>query len=93
MMDLYLFLAGAAAFGFFACGLLFFRFWLRGHETLFLAFAAAFTLLGSGQAIQALGNIPTEERGAIYLIRLLAFGIIIAAILRKNWHARDGKGG
>jgi len=41
-------------------------------------------LLGAGQAILALGNIPTEERGSIYLLRLAAFALILIAILRKN---------
>ena len=80
----YHFLAGAAAFGFLTCGLLFLRFWRRTRDQLFLAFALAFALLGAGQVIQALGNIPTEERGAIYLIRLTAFLLILFAIFRKN---------
>lgn len=80
----YHFLAGAAAFGFLTCGLLFLRFWRRTRDELFLAFALAFGLLGAGQAIQALANIPTEERGAIYLIRLTAFLLILFAIFRKN---------
>lgn len=80
----YYFLAGAAAFGFMTCGLLFLRFWHRTSDQLFMAFALAFFLLGTGQVIQALGNIPTEERGAIYLIRLTAFLLILVAIFRKN---------
>ena len=83
----YHFLAGAAASGFLTCGLLFLRFWRRTRDQLFLAFALAFGLLGTGQAIQALANIPTEERGAIYLIRLTAFLLILFAIFRKNRRA------
>jgi hypothetical protein len=49
-----------------------------------MAFAIAFGLLGFGQALLALANIPTEERGPIYLIRLAAFAVIILAIARKN---------
>ena len=41
-------------------------------------------LLGLAQAVQALANIPQEERGFIFLIRLAAFAIILAAIVRKN---------
>jgi hypothetical protein len=40
--------------------------------------------LGLGQTIIALGNIPTEERSPLYLLRLLAFAVIIFAIARKN---------
>jgi hypothetical protein len=87
-MTLYDFLSGAVAFGFFTCGLFFLRFWKRTRDQLFLAFALAFALLGTGQSILALGNIPTEERGSIYLLRLLAFALILIAILRKNRSAR-----
>ena len=87
-MTLYDFMSGAVAFGFFTCSLFFLRFWKRTRDQLFLAFALAFTLLGVGQSILALGNIPTEERGSIYLLRLFAFALILIAILRKNRSAR-----
>lgn len=83
-MTLYDFLSGAVAFGFFVCGLFFLRFWNRSRDELFLTFALAFTLLGLGQAILALANIPTEERGSLYLFRLAAFLLILIAIYRKN---------
>lgn len=83
-MTLYDFLSGAVAMGFAACALFFLRFWKRTREQLFLAFAVAFLLLGAGQTILALANIPTEERGSIYLLRLLAFLLILVAIYRKN---------
>lgn len=83
-MTLYDFLSGAVAFGFLVCGLFFLRFWRRTRDQLFLAFALAFALLGLGQTILALANIPSEERGSIYLIRLAAFSLILFAILRKN---------
>jgi len=83
-MTLYDFLSGAVAFGFLVCGLFFLRYWRRTRDELFLAFALAFGLLGMGQAILALANIPTEERGALYLIRLAAFALILIGIARKN---------
>lgn len=86
-MMLYDFLAGAVVLGFFICGLFFLRFWHRTRDGLFLAFALAFALMGLGQAILALGDIPTEERSSIYLLRLLAFAVIIFAIARKNSEA------
>jgi hypothetical protein len=78
------FLSGAVAFGFLVCGLFFLRFWRRTRDPLFMAFALAFALLGTGQAVLALANIPTEERGSLFLIRLSAFALIIFAIMRKN---------
>ena len=83
-MSLLDFLAGAVAFGFFVCGLFFLRYWHRSRDELFLMFALAFGLLGTGQSILTLANIPTEERGALYLFRLAAFLLILFAIYRKN---------
>ena len=83
-MTLFDFLSGAITFGFLVAGLFFLRFWKRTGDGLFLAFAIAFSLLGIGQAVQALANIPQEERGYIFLVRLAAFSIILAAIVRKN---------
>lgn len=87
-MTLYDFLSGAVAFGYLVCGLFFVRFWKRTRDSLFLAFAIAFALLGLSQSILALANIPTEERGSIYVLRLLAFAVIMLAIVHKN---RAGK--
>lgn len=87
-MTLYDFLSGAVAFGFFVCALFFMRFWRRTRDELFVAFALAFALLGIGQSVLALANIPSEERGSLYLFRLVAFAIILFAIARKNRSAR-----
>ncbi len=87
-VTLYDFLSGAVALGFFVCALFFLRFWRRTRDTLFLAFALAFVLMGIGQSVLALANIPTEERGSIYLFRLAAFAVIIFAIVRKNRESR-----
>jgi hypothetical protein len=83
-VTLYDFLSGAVALAFFACSLFFLRFWRRTHEELFIAFSLAFVLLGVGQTVLALASIPTEERGSLYLIRLVAFLLILFAIYRKN---------
>lgn len=91
-ITVYDFLSGAASFGFLVCGLLFLRFWRRTGDELFIAFAIAFALLGIGQAVLALASIPTEEQGAIYLLRLAAFLTILVAIVRKNREARAQNG-
>lgn len=83
-MTLFDFLSGAITLGFLVAGLFFLRFWRRTHDRLFLIFAIAFTLLGLGQAVQALANIAEEERSFIFLIRLAAFTLILAAVIRKN---------
>ena len=83
-MALYDFLSGAVAFGFLLIGLFFLRFWDKVRDPLFFWFDFAFWLLGLGQTILAIGGVPVEERSSVYLIRLLAFSLIIFAIFRKN---------
>ncbi|MCR5878546.1 DUF5985 family protein [Phenylobacterium sp. J367] len=65
-------------------GLFFLRFWRRTGDTLFAAFAAAFVLLAIAQPLPMLTGIPNESQAPIYTLRLLAFLLIIWAILRKN---------
>jgi hypothetical protein len=78
------FIAGAISAGYLAVSLLFLKFWRRTRDGLFLAFAAAFVLLATNQAIPALADIPSENLSGVYLLRLAAFLLIIWAILRKN---------
>jgi hypothetical protein len=81
------FLSGAITAGFLVAGFFFLRFWKRTRETLFLAFAAAFWLLGLAQALLALAAIPVEERSWLFLLRLAAFSLILVSIWRKNRRA------
>ena len=87
-MSLLPFLSGAVTMGFAVAAIFFLRFWRDTRDGLFLSFALAFLLLGLVQALLALGNVPVEERSWIYLIRLGAFLIILAAIVRKNLSSR-----
>lgn len=83
-MTLFDFLSGAISLGFLTAALFFLRFWRRTHDSLFASFAIAFALLGLGQAVQALASITEEERSYIFLIRLVAFTLILIGIFRKN---------
>ena len=78
------FLPGAITMGFAVCGLFFLRFWKTTRDSLFLGFAFAFFLLAIGQAALSFSLVPVEERSPIYLLRLLAFVIILLSIWRKN---------
>jgi hypothetical protein len=78
------FAAGGLCLGFLAVGLFFMRFWRRTGDGLFAAFAVAFALLAVNQAAPVVLDIPDEHQGYIYLLRLAAFVLIIAAVLRKN---------
>jgi uncharacterized protein DUF5985 len=78
------FLSGGITMGFVVAGLFFLRFWKRTRESLFLAFAFAFWLLGLAQALLSFTDIPVEERSWLYLLRLAAFSLILLSIWRKN---------
>ena len=78
------FVGGALTLGWLAVGVFFLKFWRRTRDSLFATFAVAFVLLAANQAAPVLLNIPSENRGYIYLLRLAAFLLIIAAVLRKN---------
>jgi hypothetical protein len=79
------FFAGFQAAGFLACALFFLRFWNRTRDSLFMAFALAFALLSAQQVLTTFLGLPDEDRSWVYLLRLLAFSILIVAILRKNF--------
>lgn len=78
------FLSGAVVAGFLVAGLFFLRFWKRSRDGLFAAFAIAFWLLGLNQALLTFSSVPAEERTWLFLLRLAAFVLILAAIWRKN---------
>ena len=82
------FASGALTLGLLAVGLFFLKFWRRTGDRLFATFALAFALLAVNQAAPVLLNIPSENQGYIYLLRLAAFVLIIAAVLRKNFGRR-----
>lgn len=78
------FLAGAVVMGFAVASLLFLSYWRRTRQSLFLTFAASFTLLAINYAWLALTDIPVEDRSPLFLLRLLAFALIIVAIVQSN---------
>ncbi|WP_372394808.1 DUF5985 family protein [Azospirillum sp. HJ39] len=82
------FFTGALAALYAVAGLFFLRFWKRTRDALFMSFAMAFALLALNQILLALGGFEREEQSWIYLLRLLAFLLIIAAVVRKNLEGR-----
>ena len=83
------FLGGAVAMGFAIAALFFLKFWRRTREGLFLAFGGSFLLLGATQALLTLSRVPTEERSWLYLLRLIAFLLILAALWWQNRRGRS----
>ena len=78
------FLAGMTTMGSLVIALLFVRYWHRSNDSLFGWFAIAFGLLALNQGILALSDIAGEGSSWVYMVRLLAFAVIIHAIVRKN---------
>ncbi len=83
------FVSGLITMGFLVASVFFLRFWVRTRDGLFAAFAVAFCLLAANQALVALLDVPREELSRIYLLRVLAFGVIIGGILWKNARSRQ----
>jgi hypothetical protein len=87
------FMLGALVMACFAAGLFFLRFWRKTRDRLFVIFAIAFWLMGVNWLALSFSNPNASEdaeyRAAIYLIRLVAFVLIIYAILQKNRASRQ----
>ena len=66
----------------------FWKFYRQTRDTLFLAFAAAFFIESINRVSFLMIDSPNEGSPAIYVVRLVAFLLILAAIVRKNWGAR-----
>ena len=62
----------------------FLRFWRRSRDPLFAWLALAFGLLGLNWLLLAATDPSYEFRPFLYLLRLVAFLVIIGAILQKN---------
>lgn len=78
-------LLGMVAMACFAAGLFFLRFWKTAHDRFFLFFAVSFWIEAVNRAILALTDPSSEYVPMLYLIRLVAFGLILFAIVNKNW--------
>jgi hypothetical protein len=77
-------LFGAIVMGYLVVGLFFLRFWRETRDRLFLVFGVAFWLLAVQRVALALSPHLAETETRLYLIRLLAFILILGAIIDKN---------
>jgi hypothetical protein len=84
MQDVAVFLGGMATMGFLLAGLFFFRFWVRTKDSLFAKFGIAFWLLAANQAFINVSGIPREDLSWAYILRILAFAMLIYGIVGKN---------
>jgi uncharacterized protein DUF5985 len=78
------FLQGAVAMGCAVAGLFFLRFWRDSRDRLFLYFSLAFWAIGTSYVLLGMIAFATEWRVYVFLIRLLAFCLILYGIFEKN---------
>lgn len=78
------FLLGVIVTASLTVALFFLKFWRRTRDPLFMAFAAAFTIEGLNRLTYLSLESPNEGSPGIYAVRLLAFLLILIAIVRKN---------
>lgn len=64
--------------------LFFLRYWRQTHDRLFLMFAGGFLTFAVSRLILAFLEEDDEGRLFVYTLRLLAFALILLAIVDKN---------
>jgi hypothetical protein len=83
--------SGGVGVAFAMIGVCFMRFWRSNGSRLFLLFAVAFFLLTVERVLIVLVNPDNELAPYIYSMRLLAFLVIIAAIIDQNRRPSGGR--
>ncbi len=78
------FVAGGSAVACLVIALFFLRFWSQTRDRLFAMFALAFAVFALNRSVLAFVDEAAEARPYGYLVRLLAFVLIIVAIVDKN---------
>jgi hypothetical protein len=86
------YISGAVTLGYLIAALFFARFWKRTRDRLFVSFAVAFVLLALNQALAQWIGAADERVGYTYLLRVLGFALILAAIIDKNVSSRSRGG-
>jgi uncharacterized membrane protein HdeD (DUF308 family) len=79
------FLLGVIALSSVVAGVFFLKFWRRTRDSLFLFFGVAFLIEGFNRVVTVQDARMNEGHPWHYMVRLLAFVIILTAILRKNY--------
>jgi hypothetical protein len=77
-------MVGAIAAGSIAVSLFFFRFWRSTRDRFFLLFALSFLIEGVNRVVLYESVGLSEDAPVYYIIRLVAYGLILAAIIDKN---------
>jgi hypothetical protein len=77
-------LVGAIAMASLVIGLFFLRFWRSTKDRFFLYFALSFFLQGFNRILAVLTSMQSEDAPVFYAIRLVAYSLILFAVLGKN---------
>jgi hypothetical protein len=77
-------ISGAMTMGYIVAGLFFLRFWNRTRDRLFVLFSLAFFVLAAQRLALALTSHLVEDDTPFYVVRLLAYALILVAIIDKN---------
>lgn len=77
-------LTGAIATASLVIALFFLRFWRNTHDRFFLYFSLSFAIEGVHRLYSAVHDSGGEDSPMHYVIRLVAYGLILWAILEKN---------
>ncbi len=86
------FILGASTMASLVIVLFFARFWRESGDRFFALFALAFLIFGVNRFVLLFLDEDDESRRRIvYLVRLAAFGLIIAAIVDKNRASEPGR--
>jgi hypothetical protein len=77
-------LMGGIAMASLIAGLYFYRFWRHTRDRFFLYFALSFWLEGFNRVALGLLVGANEDDAVFYMVRLVAYGMILLAIWQKN---------
>jgi hypothetical protein len=81
-------ISGALMMGYLVAAIFFLKFYRTTKDRLFALFAAAFGILACQRVALALTTKTVEDTVLIYVIRLIAFVIILYAIVDKNMQSK-----
>jgi uncharacterized membrane protein HdeD (DUF308 family) len=81
-------LQGAVGMASGVAALFFLRFWRQTRDSFFLFFAAAFAIDALARFVLGFAELSEETQPLVYGARLITFGLIILAIIRKNRPSR-----
>jgi hypothetical protein len=87
MIRLVLFLQTVSATAAWICSAIFLRYWRESRDPLFAYFALAFMLMGLSWAILSVFSPMGDASPYVYGLRLIAFLLIIVAVVVKNREA------